>query len=270
MKRRVRSFRNWRPSFGTDPYHLYYGRRYICAPVLSWTLLLTINGNKQCEDDMTRLTNEEHLQLLKLAEQQFRLACTVNFAVTTGRMSLDVPVEMTFGRHHTDYREFGLRLDQASYAAPLLEFVATFVMASTIRRAFEDCIPNANAHSDMNIACAYQIARLIRNAFAHNMLHPVWSIDKNCRDQCFCISDVISLNTSGLHEAPFEWQNYGGHLAIWRLSQWVRFKVFGDKPPGNRVEPPYPSIEAFQQGRLVLIKQSDPAANDDVAMGSKE
>lgn len=214
---------------------------------------------------MTRLPPEDHVQLLKLAEQQFRLACTLHFAVTTGKQTLDVPVEQTFGRHRTDYREFGLRQDQAAYAAPALEFVSTFVMASAIRQAFAECVENPRMHADKNIVSAYQIARLIRNAFAHHMLRPVWSIDLDCRDHKFSVADIISLDTTNLNGAVFEWQHYGGHLAIWRLSQWVRFAVLNDKPPNSRVEPPFPSIEAYQQGRTVFIKVDDPPENDEKA-----
>lgn len=50
-----------------------------------------------------KLSADEHIQLLKLAEQQFRMACTVSFAVTTNGLSLDVPIEWTFGKHRTTY-----------------------------------------------------------------------------------------------------------------------------------------------------------------------
>ena len=52
--------------------------------------------------------------------------------------------------------------------------------------------------------------------------------------------------------SKFDWRHYGGHLAIWRLSQWVRFNVLGDTPPVGRKEPPPPKVEAYQQGRLIL------------------
>jgi hypothetical protein len=42
---------------------------------------------------------EQRLNRLKLAQQQFRLACTVHLAVTNSIQTLDVPVERTFGRH---------------------------------------------------------------------------------------------------------------------------------------------------------------------------
>lgn len=206
----------------------------------------------------------DHIQLLKLAEQQFRLACTVHFAVSTGGLSLDVPLEQTFGHHRTDYKEFGLRQDQAGYAAAALEFVATFTMAQVMLEAIKQSFPGVKIkeHENAEIVAAYQISRMIRNAFAHHMLRPMWSIDDDCRDRKFAVGEVISLETSGLNGQYFDWRHYGGHLAVWRLSQWVRFTVLHDTPPANRVEPPYPKVEAHQQGRLILRKVADTPGND--------
>ena len=75
----------------------------------------------------------DHINRLRLAEHQFRLACTVNLAASNEIQTLDVPVEWTFGRHRVRYEDFGLRQDQAEIAACLLEFTATLVLTSTIR-----------------------------------------------------------------------------------------------------------------------------------------
>jgi hypothetical protein len=56
---------------------------------------------------------ETLVKKLMLAEQQFRLACTVNLAVENNVQTLDVPVEWSFGKHRVSYEEFGLRPDQA-------------------------------------------------------------------------------------------------------------------------------------------------------------
>jgi hypothetical protein len=56
---------------------------------------------------------ETLVKKLMLAEQQFRLACTVNLAVANNVQTLDVPVEWTFGKHRVSYEDFGLRPDQA-------------------------------------------------------------------------------------------------------------------------------------------------------------
>ena len=208
------------------------------------------------------LSKSEHVNLLKLAEQQFRLACTVHFALATGTLSLDVPIEWTFGRHRTDYKEFGLRPDQAEYAAPALESIFTFVMASAIAEAFKDCVTNAPTHPDADVVSAFRIARLIRDAFAHGMLRPVWQVKPKLRDQVVAITDVISIDTTDLHGKVFDWRHYGGHLAVWRFSQWVRFNVLDDTQPVYRVEPARPEIEAYQQGRDIFTRVGDAPDNE--------
>jgi hypothetical protein len=209
------------------------------------------------------LTKEHHINLLKLAEQQFRLACTVGIHATLETLPLDAPLSQSFGKHTSTWEEFGLRQDQVEYAAPALEFVSTFVMSSAMRQAFAEHVPDARKHENPEIVSAYQIARLTRNAFAHHMLVPIWSIDQDCRDRVFEVGDIISLETSNLDGQHLQWEHYGGHLAIWRLCQWVRFNVLDDTPPLDRVFPERPTIEVFKQGNLLMKKIGDLPSDDD-------
>lgn len=203
------------------------------------------------------LTKEYHVNLLKLAEQQFRLACIVRVHAAIGTLPLDAPVSQSFGEHVTTWEEFGLRQDQVEYAAPALEFVSTFVMSSAMRQAFADHVPNAKEHANSDIVAAYQIARLTRNAFSHHMLAPIWSIDPDCKNQVYEVKGVIRLETRNLNSKPLQWKDYGGHLAIWELCQWVRFNVLDDKPSVDRVLPNSPTIEVIKQGELFLRKIRD-------------
>lgn len=195
---------------------------------------------------------ERHLNRLKLAEQQFRLACTVHLAVTNGVQTLDVPVEWAFGRHRVSYEDFGLRPDQADYAALQLELTATFVVTGVIRDALVGLFENPKADQNPDVIASYQISRLIRNAFAHSMLYPLWSVDEDCRDRTFAIEDIISLNTTGLHGKALDWHDYGGPLAIFYFGRFVREVLLGDKIDPEREKPPFPTVETYQQGRLIL------------------
>lgn len=195
---------------------------------------------------------ELHLGRLKLAEHQSRLACTVNLAVTNSVQTLDVPIEWTFGRHRVSYEDFGLREDQAEYAAVQLEMTATCVIAGVLRDALVALFPNPREQNNPNVVASYQISRMIRNAFAHSMLCPRWSIDEDCRDKAFAIDDVISLNTTGLNGTLLEWRHYGGPLAIFRFGRFVREVLLGDAVDPNRRKPPRPTVECYQQGRLIL------------------
>ena len=203
---------------------------------------------------------EQHLNRLKLAEQQFRLACTVHLAVATGAQTLDVPVEWTFGKHRVSYEDFGLRTDQADYAALHLEMTATFVVAGVIRDALVALFGNPRAHQNPDVAAAYQISRLIRNAFAHSMLYPRWSIDQDCRDRTFSIDSVILLNTTDMNGKALDWRDYGGPLAIFHFGRFVRQVLLGDQVDPNREKPPFPAVACYQQGRLVLRRIDKPPA----------
>ncbi len=192
-----------------------------------------------------------HINRLKLAEQQFRLACTVHLALANDVQTLDVPVEWTFGRHRVSYDDFGLRHDQADLAASLLELTATLVLSGTIRDAIAELFPNAKSHTDERVKCAYQISRMLRNAFAHSFVSPRWSIDADCRDKTFAIAQVIELNTAGLHDQFLDWRHYGGPLAIFAFGRFVRTVLLEDMVDPGRAKPPLPSVECYQQGRLI-------------------
>jgi hypothetical protein len=155
---------------------------------------------------------EQHIGRLKLAEHQFRLACTVNLAVTNRVQSLDVPVEWTFGRHRVRYLEFGLRQDQADVASCQSEMTATCVLAGVICDAVLGTFKSPKRHDNGDVVSAYQISRMIRNAFSHSMVSPRWSIDQDCKNREFTIDGVISLDTAKLHEKLLDWRDYGVRL----------------------------------------------------------
>jgi len=204
---------------------------------------------------------------LRAAEHQFRLACTVHLAVSNGVQTLDVPMEWTFGRHCVSYEDFGLRDDQADYAAAQLEMTATFVMASTIRDVLVEAFPGTKCHYDPNVVSAYKISRLIRNAFAHSMIDPKWSIDEDCQNKVYEIDSVIRLDTSGINNRYLDWRHYGGPLAIFYLVRYVREVLLQDPISPNREKPDHPTLECYQQGRLIL-KRVDTIPNGAVLVAS--
>ncbi len=228
--------------------------------ILDGTIGVALSINKVCcAQSMSNQMDirEQHLNRLKLAEQQFRLACTVHLAVANGVQTLDVPVEWTFGKHRVSYEDFGLRSDQADYAALHLEMSAAFVVAGVIRDALVGIFGNPKGHQNQDVVASYQISRMIRNAFAHSMLYPRWSIDVDCQDRTFAIDKVISINTVGLNGKALEWRDYGGPLAIFYFGRFVREVLLDDKVNPERKKPPFPTIECYQQGRLILRRIDD-------------
>lgn len=86
----------------------------------------------------------------------------------------------------------------------------------------------ARHHSDTNVRNSFEIARLIRNGFTHHPMEPIWNVDPQCRNKVFSVNGIISLDTAGLNGKRFDWQNYGGPLALLRLSDFVRIEILGD------------------------------------------
>jgi hypothetical protein len=171
---------------------------------------------------------------------------------------LDLPREWSHGKHKVSYEEVALRKDQAEFAAWSVHRSATFLMAVAMKDAIKAMVPDPKNAMDSDVQAAYQISRLIRNAFAHSPFNPVWSIDPDCRNRVFEVRDVVSLDTTNLQGAAFDWRQYGGPLAMLRLCRYVRFEILKD-PRRTRQVIPMPKDIYYQQGDLILkrVKESD-------------
>lgn len=196
---------------------------------------------------------EKQIRILFTAELQFRLASAVRLATTFEVQPLDLPSEWIHGRQRVTYEEIALRPDQAEYASCFLQKSATFLLAVAIKDAIRSVVHDPKTAADPNVRGAYQIARLIRNAFSHAPFSPRWSIDEDCRDQVFAVAGVISLDTTGLDGIDFDWRQYGGPLALLQLCRWVRFEILNDEWRQRRPFPP-PEKIITQQGDLILTK----------------
>ena len=197
-----------------------------------------------------------HINFLFAAELQFRLASAVRLAVTMETQPLDLPQEWTHGKHKVRYEEIALRKDQAPFAASIMHRSATFLMAVAMKDAIIAAIPDPKNTTDSDVQAAYQISRLIRNAFTHSPYKPTWSIDKDCRNRVFEVRNIVSLDTTNLHGSTFDWRHYGGPLAILRLCRYVRFKILKDNPRRTK-EIPIPKDIYYQQGDLILRRIAD-------------
>lgn len=217
---------------------------------------------------MTAISDpERHIQYLFAAELQFRLASAVHLAVTVHRQPLDLPMVWGHGEHQVRYEEIALRQDQADFAASILKRSATYLMAVAMKDAIRAAVPNPKSSPDPNVRGAYQIARLIRNAFAHAPLSPTWSIDADCRDTTFVVGDLIRLDTNGLHGKAFDWRRYGGPLALFRLCRFVRTEILKDQAPGRKAVP-IPHRIIYQLGDMIF-EQIDAVPSDALSIDVK-
>lgn len=203
---------------------------------------------------------KQHLAHLRAAEGQFRLASAVRLAVTMEHQPLDLPIQWSHGKHLVNYSEIALTRDEADFAAWNLERSATFLMASAVLEAIRGTIQNPKSHADARVADAYQLARMIRNAFSHNPFNPVWNIDQDCRDKLFELQNVIHLDCRELNGKAFDWRHYGGPLAILGLSKFVRQNILGDDSDPEKIIP-MPQRVYYQQGDLILMKVDEIPAN---------
>ena len=203
-----------------------------------------------------------HIDLLFTAELQFRLASAVRLAVTMGNQPLDLPQEWSHGKHKVTYSEVALRQDQADFAAWSMHRSATFLMAVAIKDAIKAAVPDPKNVTDSDVQAAYQISRLIRNAFAHSPFNPVWSIDPDCRNRVFEVSGVVSLDTTDLQGVAFNWRPYGGPLAMLRLCRYVRFEILKD-PKRTRETIPISKNIYYQQGSLILEQIKKPGKRNE-------
>jgi hypothetical protein len=118
----------------------------------------------------------DEISALTLAEVQFRLASAVRLASVLGTQPLELPLKWSHGQHIVEYHEIGLRPDQAEVGADYLHRSATYLMAVAMRDAIQRAVPDAAASTDQDIKGAFEIARHVRNAFAHRPFQPTWMI----------------------------------------------------------------------------------------------
>lgn len=192
----------------------------------------------------------DHVRILRDAELQFRLASAVRLASTLQEQPLTLPVWWSHGKHAVEFEEIALSPIEADRGAFFLHRSATFLMASAIRNAINAKVEDPKNAPEPAIRAAYQVARMIRNAFSHSPFAPVWSIDANCQNQVFEVENVVRFDTTSLDGTAFDWRHYGGPLALFRLSQFVRKTLFGD--PSAVVPRPTPERRIYQQGQLIL------------------
>lgn len=203
---------------------------------------------------MAQPTKKESILLeLKIAELQFRLAAMARLTIFLEEKSLDAPMIWSHGKHTVNYADIFLTQDQSEIAAHYLEQTATYFMSITIKHALEKEFGQIKDHRDSNIVAAYQIARLIRNSFLHSSpMRPIWHIDEDYKDREFIVDGVISLNTKGLDKQPFDWRHYGGLLALFQLSKYVRIELLKDTDIGKDRKITSPKTSIFIQGNLIL------------------
>lgn len=170
-----------------------------------------------------------------------------------------MPGVFTFGKQTVTGADMELTRDEADEAAAVLEHSVTYTLALQIVQAMKDVLGDARRHQSASVRCAFEIARLIRNSYAHQPFAPHWSIDPACAGETFEVPRIARLDTTELSGQAVCWQDYGGMLALFRLSQFVRSVILPSEtvniPPlieGPLRVPECKPGDVIQQGRLLL------------------
>lgn len=165
-------------------------------------------------------------QLLTDAENQFKLAIAFQTLCDNADSNvLTYARTWSFGMHIADHDELPLSPEEEKRASGALVHCATYLLAVQLDSVLQEAVSNRFNHSNSVIFAAAWIARLIRNAFAHNPLYPVWKIDRKCRNKLIEIPDIIRLNTREREGTSLKRMDYGGPLALLKLSSYVRQNI---------------------------------------------
>ena len=144
--------------------------------------------------------------LLHNASIHFRLA----FGLRATRPAVNYLDAFSWGHHVAYNDELALTQKDEEQAFAALEHCATYLSGVRVHTALESVHDDPFNIREADVASAFQISRLIRNAFAHNPFHPVWEVRDKWRNRRFVVPDVITLDTSGLDGIPVRYKHYGG------------------------------------------------------------
>ncbi len=138
----------------------------------------------------------------------------------------------TWGKHTLNEVSLRLSRDEEELAFALLEHCTLYTIVIQIDTVLHELFKNQNTdrfnHPDSNVCSAAWIARLIRNAFAHDPLNPVWITYSECDSKMYAVEDIIELNTKGINGQRVRREHYGGPIAIILLSEYVRTNILED------------------------------------------
>jgi hypothetical protein len=135
----------------------------------------------------------------------------------------DPPAIHVWGSHNLSQSE--LRLDPDSFAlcGTILERLAYRSLAMELDSALtvEFSGQDRFNYNDAFVQNTSIVVRLIRNTVAHNLLDPVWKIDRKFQNRKLVIDGVLTFDTADLNGRRLQRLDFGGAIALFRLSERV-------------------------------------------------
>lgn len=157
-------------------------------------------------------------QLILFAETLFKLSFGIH---SSENFDLYFP-NFSWGKHLALKQELKLSKKQKEIAPLLLRHVAVYILATQLDSILGKTFNNRFQEKRKNIKNASWIIRLIRNAFTHNPFYPKWQFYNECNNHIFEVNKIIQLKTANLHGQVVKREDYGGPLALLRLSSFIR------------------------------------------------
>lgn len=158
-------------------------------------------------------------QLLYYAEILFKMAFAMHDSDPPKFNYLEF---FSWSKHSCSKKDLELTSKEEELAIALFHHVAIYVFANQMDTYLQNSFNDRFTHSDNDLRNAAWIVRLIRNAFAHNPFYPQWQFYNECKNKTYAVKDIISLNTKNINGKIVNRYDYGGPLALLRLSEYIR------------------------------------------------
>lgn len=150
----------------------------------------------------------DYLRSLDLAVNQYKLALRLRGEPSTRLIG------MTYGKFALSKDELALSREDIELANSTLRHCTTFLLAVTVETALGKVFGKPLKSADANVVTAARIAKVLRNAFAHDPFYPSWKFQDKGNIGHFEIPGVISVNTMDLEGKPVIWEDYEGQIAL--------------------------------------------------------
>ena len=154
------------------------------------------------------------------------LQLKLSFGLRVSDLQISYP-DFAWGQHTANSKELILTNDEQEEAFAILEHSAIYLAVTQILTTLEIIFVKDNFYDDTYtfesdvVPQAYQIARLIRNAFAHDPFAPIWEFKPKWANKIYEVPGIIRLDTTGLNGLPVRQKHYGGPLAVLRFTEYT-------------------------------------------------
>jgi len=172
-----------------------------------------------------------YLDILETAERQYKLSIALNLQAgyTCGiekKNLFDYNINSIYGKYGLTENELFLTPEHEKIATSTLLHCSTYIICLQIDRYTEKFVPNRFSHGDMDLRNACLIARILRNAFAHDPLNPIWEIRMpEAKSKLLSVKDIITVDTTNLDGQRVKRSHYGWPHAILKMSEYIRQTV---------------------------------------------